>query len=207
LSKPRNAAASPARYLALGDSYTVGEGVSTRESFPYQLHARLRQAGIALQEPYVLAMSGWTSAELAAAIQATALPGIYELVSLLVGVNNQYRGLDLESYRVEFRGLLQQSVAFAGGQSQRVVVLSIPDWGQTPFGRSRDPLTIARQIAAFNRVNRAEAIAAGTRYVEITSLEPQADWNAGDGLHPSSKQYAAWLERILPEALAVFKEK
>lgn len=209
VSRTRGRLSSPpsaARYLALGDSYTVGEGVSAEESFPYQLCARLRQAGIAVQEPAILARTGWTCAELSAAIKAASPPWTFELVTLLVGANNQYRGLALESFRAELRELLARAVVFAGGDSQRVVVISIPDWGQTPFGREANPAAIARQIDAFNRVARAEASAIETRWVEITSLSRTSgsspDWTAGDGLHPSGKQYAVWVERILPEALA-----
>jgi lysophospholipase L1-like esterase len=211
------------RYLALGDSYTIGEGVPAEESFPLQLCARLRQNGIALQDPVVLARTGWTCAELGAAVRAAPPPWTFDLVSLLVGVNNQYRGLALDSYRAELRELLDQALVFAGGDSRRVVIISIPDWGQTPFGRSAvpnwgqtlfgrpaNPAIVSRQIDAFNRVKRVEASTRAARWVEITSLTrsygQNPAWITGDGLHPSGKQYAAWVERILAEALAALSE-
>jgi lysophospholipase L1-like esterase len=185
------------RYLALGDSYTIGESVSASERFPAQLARRL-----AMDLPQVIAKTGWTTDELNAAIDAANVTGTFDLVTLLIGVNNQYRGRDVEQYRSEFAALLQRAIGFAGGEARRVVVVSIPDWGVTPFAAERDRLAIARAIDAYNRVNREETSRAGARYVDITPLSRSTDpaLVAGDGLHPSASQYAAWVEAMLPEA-------
>ena len=190
------------RYLALGDSYTIGEAVAVEQSFPAQLAARLREQGIALDEPLIIARTGWTTDELDAAIAQSKPCGPYDLVTLLIGVNNQYRGRSAEAYRPEFVRLLQQAVAFAGGEPRRVIVVSIPDWGVTPFGRGRTG--VDAEIDAFNRVNREQAERAGVWYVDITPASRMArtapELTAEDGLHPSGAMYAQWVELILPAA-------
>ncbi len=194
------------RYLALGDSYTIGEGVAPEARWPVQLAVLLRQRGLSVAEPVIVARTGWTTAELRAGIERADLAGPFDLVSLLVGVNNQYRGGSLETYRVEFRALLAQAIGFAGGEPGRVVVLSIPDWGGTPFAQGRDWARIAAEIDRFNRVNRQEAEAAGALYVDVTPVSRQAADDeallAADRLHPSGEMYAAWAQLALPEALA-----
>jgi lysophospholipase L1-like esterase len=199
------------RFLALGDSYTIGEGVPPEERWPHQLAARLRAAGVPLQDPDTVAVTGWTTDELAAGMDAAEaerrVAGRYALVSLLVGVNNQYRGRDLGEYREEFRALLGRAVAAASGDAGRVLVLSIPDWGVTPFAEGRDRARIAREIAAFNHVNREEAEAAGARYVDLAPLSrAQGDQVVGDGLHPNGAAYAAWAEAALPAARAALAD-
>ena len=130
-------------------------------------------------------------------------------MSLLIGVNNQYRGGDLDTYRAEFRELLARAIGFAGGQPGRVIVLSIPDWGVTPFADGRDRAKIGSEIDRFNEVNREETERAGTRYVDVTPLSRRAAQDpaliAPDGLHPSAKMYAGWADLVLPEALAVLR--
>jgi lysophospholipase L1-like esterase len=191
--------------LALGDSYTIGESVSESERWPVQLAATLREQGVPVAEPTIIARTGWTTDELEAAIQRENPQGTYELVSLLIGVNNQYRGLDVNEYRVQFRDLLQQAIDFAGGEAGRVIVLSIPDWGVTPFAASRDGAKIAGEIDRFNWVNRQETESLGARYVDVTAVSRRAATDgtlvAEDGLHPSGKMYEAWVELVLPEAL------
>jgi len=147
------------------------------------------------------------SAELAAGIEIAAPGGPYSLVSLLIGVNNQYRGRDAEKYRAEFKALLAQSVAFAGGKAPRVIVLSIPDWGVTPFASGRDRAKIAADIDRFNAIGKAEALAAGARWVDVTpaSREAHGDWTGSDGLHPTAAQYARWVELALDAAAAALK--
>lgn len=193
------------RFLALGDSYTVGEGVDLDERWPVQLAARLRAEGVPLDDPTIIATTGWTTDELAAGIARAKPTGPYDLVSLLIGVNNQYRGRDLDEYRQEFAALLGQAVAFAGGDPRRVIVVSIPDWGVTPFAASRHRERVTGEINAFNAVNAGEAARLGARYVDITPLSRQAAADrtllAGDGLHPSGKMYTAWTELMLPEAM------
>lgn len=191
-------------YLALGDSYTIGESVAENQRWPVQLTARLRAAGLAVADPQIIARTGWTTGELAARIAQEHITGPFDLVSLLIGVNNQYRGLSLADYRQEFGELLETAVALAGGETGRVVVLSIPDWGVTPFAAkmSRDPGQVAVEIDAFNAANRQEAAARGVAYVDVTPISRQAATDlallADDGLHPSGKMYAAWVELALP---------
>jgi len=199
-------AAGPARYLALGDSYTIGEGVPAHERWPVRLVARLREQGLAIAEPQIIARTGWTTEELASAIDQAAIGGAFELVSLLIGVNNQYRGRASAEYRAEFRALLRRAIGFAGGRPGRVLVLSIPDWGVTPFANGRDRTLIAAEIDAFNAINRAEAAAAGAGYVDVTPVSRRAAGDralvAADQLHPSGLMYAAWVELALPAARA-----
>ncbi len=198
---------TPVRFLALGDSYTIGESVKVSERWPVQLAAALRERGVPAAEPLIIARTGWTTGELLAGIGEQDPGGPFEIVSLLIGVNNQYRGGGLDEYRSEFRILLQRAIAFAGGDPDRVIVLSIPDWGVTPFAESRDPDRIAAEIDRFNEVNREETEVAGARYVDVTPVSRQAATDrelvAVDGLHPSGKMYAAWVSLVLPEALAV----
>lgn len=194
------------RFLALGDSYTIGESVDAAERWPVQLAQRLRAEGVDMEDPLIIATTGWTTDELAAGIARGSPQGPYALVSLLIGVNNQYRGRDLNEYRQEFVSLLERAIALAGGQPQHVIVLSIPDWGVTPFAANRHRERVSGEINAFNAVNAEEAARLGARYVDITPISRQAaadpDLLAGDGLHPSGKMYTAWTELVLPEALA-----
>ena len=196
-----------ATFLALGDSYTIGEGVPGDGNWPSQLAARLRTEGINIRGPRILATTGWTTDELAAAMDAAALEPPYALVSLSVGVNNQYRGRPLDEYRMQFRGLLGRAVALAGNEAARVVVVSIPDWGVTPFAahEERDVAATARAIDGFNAVAREEAVRIGARWVDVAAISRASDSRgelADDGLHPSAAQYARWVEMILPVARA-----
>jgi lysophospholipase L1-like esterase len=185
---------APARYLALGDSYTIGESVPANERFPVVLAKMLK-----LGEPQIVAKTGWTTDELNAAIDAANPKGPFELVTLLIGVNNQYRGRDAEQYRGEFVGLLKRAIQFAGGDAKKVIVVSIPDWGVTPFAEGRDRAKIASEIDHYNAINREETLRAGAHYVDITpiSRQPDATLVAGDGLHPSGKQYLQWVKTIV----------
>ena len=201
-SMPSDEQVHTVRYLALGDSYTIGESVPAAERFPVQLARELN-----LGEPQIIARTGWTTDELNAAIDAANVQGPFELVTLLIGVNNQYRGRDAEQYRGEFAALLQRAIGFAGGKASHVVVVSIPDWGVTPFAEGRDRPKIATEIDRYNAINREEAQRAGTRYVDITPVSRGGDpaLVAGDKLHPSGKQYTEWVRLIAPvarEALA-----
>jgi lysophospholipase L1-like esterase len=203
---PASGSAGSLRYLALGDSYTIGESVGADQRWPVQLAARLRERGLAIGEPQIIARTGWTTDELADAIDRAAPGGPFDLVSLLIGVNNQYRGYHSAEYRLEFRALLERAIGFAGARPGRVIVLSIPDWGVTPFAGDRDRGRVAAEIDAFNAINQAEAERAGARYVDVTSESRTASGDptliAGDGLHPSGKMYAEWVELALPQALA-----
>ena len=200
---------APSRFLALGDSYTFGESVAETERWPVQLAAMLREAGMRIAAPQIIAATGWTTSELAEAIRHAAPAGPYALVSLLIGVNNQYRGLPIEQYRQQFRDLLSRAIGFARDEPPRVLVLSIPDWGVTPFAKGRDRELIASGIDAFNAVNRAESDASDVRYVDVTGISRRAATDPGliaaDGLHPSREMYRLWAELILQEALAALR--
>ncbi|MDO7875557.1 SGNH/GDSL hydrolase family protein [Hymenobacter sp. ASUV-10] len=191
-------------FLALGDSYTIGEGVPPAERWPVQL-ARLSQTQpVPLAAPDIIARTGWTTAELQSAIDNSDNRKTYGLVSLLIGVNNQYRGQGLGKYHTEFRELLRTAVRFAGGRAGRVVVLSIPDWGQAPFAQGQDRARIGSEIDAFNAVAQQECQLAGVAYVDITSLSRAASGDArqfaSDGLHYSGHQMEQWAQRVLPVA-------
>ncbi|MCB8939852.1 MAG: SGNH/GDSL hydrolase family protein [Ardenticatenaceae bacterium] len=192
------------RYLALGDSYTIGESVAVDERWPVQLVAALRGQGIVIADPEIVAKTGWTTAELAEGIAQAQPEGPYDLVSLLIGVNNQYRGLSEEQYREQFVGLLETAVTLANNNPNRVFVVSIPDWGVTPFGQRRDFQEVSAAIDAFNAINQEETESRGIIYIDITPISRQAPDDrsliANDGLHPSGEMYRQWIELILPEA-------
>ena len=160
-----------------------------------------------MAEPEIVARTGWTSGELSVGIGRTAPRGPYHLVTLLIGVNNQFRGLDIEEYRTEFEALLQQAVVFAGDQPSRVIVVSIPDWSVTPFAEGRGRTRIATEVDLFNAVNREESARAGAMYVDITAVSRKAGTDptllADDGLHPSGKMYEEWTDLVLPVARAI----
>jgi lysophospholipase L1-like esterase len=191
------------RLLALGDSYTIGEGVQPEERWPVMLVDRLRADGLLCDDPLIIARTGWTTDELMAAIAATEFTGPFDLVTLLIGVNNQYRGRSVDEYRTQFRQLLDQAATLAGGRPERVVVLSIPDWGVTPFAEGKDRQFIAGQIDDFNRINQAETADRVSMYIDITPISREADQDtaliAPDGLHPSAKMYARWVDLAFPK--------
>ncbi len=199
---------SELRYLALGDSYTVGEGIGMKKSLPYQLVDALLKEGYSFGEPSVIARTGWTTDELLRAIEENPPQGSFDLVTLLIGVNNQFRGYSPETYRSEFKELLNLSIQYAGNNPACVIVLSIPDWGVTPFARlvGFERGQIALQIDRFNRINREESDLAGVGYVDITAISRQAadepSLIAGDGLHPSPTMIQAWVEQALPQVKA-----
>jgi lysophospholipase L1-like esterase len=191
-------------YLALGDSYTIGESVDKSLRFPVQLADTLNKSGIDVSEATIVAKTGWTTSDLAEGIKKRDLNNTYDLVTLLIGVNNQYQGLSIEEYRDEFEDLLNQSINFAGGDAGKVIVISIPDYSVTPFAESSDREEIAREIDAFNQVNKELAEQAGTKYVNVTPISRQAEENpdliAEDGLHPSGLMYSMWVEIIYAKA-------
>jgi lysophospholipase L1-like esterase len=191
--------------LALGDSYTIGEAVAAHERWPAVLVQRLRRSGTPIDEPQIVAITGWTTDELAQGMDAAALLPPYDLVTLQIGVNNQYRGRPADDYRAQFAGLLDRAITLAGDRAARVVVASIPDWGVTRFAREqgRDRARIAAELDAYNALARAESERAGARFVDITGISRRhPDLLADDGLHPSAAQYALWLEAIEPAVRA-----
>lgn len=190
-------------YLALGDSYTIGESVPAEESFPSQLTAKLNKSGANYTQPEIIAKTGWTSNELIQAIESRNLNQKFDLVTLLIGVNNQYRGYSENTYRTEFRKLLKTAIAFAGNKKSRVYVVSIPDWGVTPFAKksNRDLEKISRDIDLFNAINKDETQQEGVAYIDITEASRKAANDitliADDGLHPSAKMYSEWVDSLM----------
>ena len=200
-------ASSPMAYLALGDSYTIGESVSAEASWPKQLQAALAAEHVELKDPEILARTGWTTDELITGIEEHELQEDYDLVSLQIGVNNQYRGYSTDAYRLEFFQLVKIAVEFAGGDVEKVIVLSIPDWEMTPYAIDQDRLEIAAQIDRFNDIAQEEAERVGVHYINITPLSRMAiqepDLIAKDGLHPSGIMYAQWVDLALPIAYMI----
>ena len=197
------------RFMALGDSYTIGESVDPSERWPAQLTARLRERGFSLDDPLIIATTGWTTGDLSHALVQTGPLAPFDLVTLLIGVNNQYRGRSEEEYQHQFRALLQRAIAYAGDDATRVIVLSIPDWSVTPFasalGADASSLDrIAAAIERLNAINQAEAERSGAYYVYVTPISRQAAADrsllATDGLHPSGKMYARWMALVEPVA-------
>ncbi|TSD63816.1 SGNH/GDSL hydrolase family protein [Inquilinus sp. KBS0705] len=189
-------------YLALGDSYTIGESEPQEQSFPYQLSARLNAAGKATNPPDIIAVTGWTTGDLIGAIKDRDLGSRkYDIVTLLIGVNNQYRGYSTDDYRQEFIDLLNTAISHAKGGKAGVFVLSIPDWGLTPFAGGRDRAQISKEIDQFNAINKQETEKAGVTYVDITPSSRLATTDieliAGDGLHASGKMYSMWVNELL----------
>jgi lysophospholipase L1-like esterase len=198
------------RFLALGDSYTIGEGVPEQQRWPAQLVARLRAGDVPIAEPQIIARTGWTTDELAAAMDAAQFQPPYQLVTLLIGVNNQYRGRPLDEYREQFRSLLQRAIGLTGSDPHRVLVISIPDWGVTSFAHDarHDRQQIATQIDAFNEAAREEADAQRARFVDVTDISRDPHCRhllVADGLHPSGAQYARWLGAIAPVAAEILE--
>jgi lysophospholipase L1-like esterase len=195
------------RYLALGDSYTIGESVPDSQRWPVQLAEALRGDGIEVGKVDIIARTGWRTDDLDAAITRNKPQGPYDLVSLLIGVNNQYQGRPLEQYRKEFPALLERAIGFTGGKPDHVIVLSIPDYGATPYGQSSgDPSHISGEIDKYNAIAGAACGAAHVRFIDITPGSRRAAEDkslvADDGLHPSGKMYAEWAHLALPEARA-----
>jgi lysophospholipase L1-like esterase len=199
------------KYLALGDSYTIGESVRPEDRFPVQLVKRLRKAGIPTDDPQIIATTGWTTDELLGGIEKTQPSNSYDLVTLLIGVNNQYRGRSIENYEDEFEQLLRKATELAGGHRERVIVISIPDYGVTPFGKRKGQEQISIEIDAFNNANSSISRRYGFPYVDITGLSRKAEkkprFTAEDGLHPSAKMYRLWVRKIEPLAMKILIEE
>jgi len=198
-----------ARILSLGDSYTIGESVDPSERWSMQLATMLRSSGVSVTDPEIIAKTGWTVDELSTAIDERDPKGPYELVTLLIGVNNQYRGREVENFRTEYRAMLQRAINFAGGDAKKVIVGAIPDWGVTPFAEGRDRAKIAREIDDYNRVKKEETERAGSTFIDITpgSRRAASDRSlvAGDGLHPSGAMYREWATAALPTAKQILR--
>jgi len=199
---------SGVRYLALGDSYTCGQSVEQQDSFPFQLLRAAQSKGIDMADPQVVAETGWTTRNLIMGLNQAKLEGSrFDLVTLAIGVNNQFNGMSLVEYGRQFEMLLDSAVALAGGRPSRVIVLSIPDWGVTPYAAKsgRDLKSVAPQINAFNAKAQAICAAKKVAFVDVTGISRQAASDPSlittDGLHPSGKQYALWVQALLPKVL------
>ena len=205
----------PVRFLALGDSYTIGEGVEEAGRWPNQLADTLALRGIEMDKPVIVARTGWTTAELKAGIAEANPRAPFDLVSLLIGVNNQFRGpsrgYTQQDYRTEFADLLQQAIGFAGGDASRVFVVSIPDYGVTPFVAQANKARVAEEIDQYNAINLEESTKAGVSYFNITPLSRLAAEDpsllAPDRLHPSADMYRLWVELMVEEVAGKVKSE
>ena len=197
-------------YLALGDSYTIGEAVPPAQSYPYQLTASLNQQPFKVGIPKIIAVTGWTTDDLISAIaQSGITQNKYDFVTLLIGVNDQFQGLSIDNYKTKFTQVLNTAITFAHGDTSRVFVLSIPDYGVTPFANGQDAV-IGPEIDRFNAINKSISLAAGVNYLDITAISRTAATDpsliAPDGLHPSGKMYALWINLLEPMVAAKFKK-
>ena len=196
-------------YLALGDSYTIGESVSESDRWPVQLAARLNQKGLSFESPQIIARTGWTTDELREGISQSTLHPPYDLVSLLIGVNNQYRGRSVDNFIPQFEYLLEKAIEFAGNDTSRVFVVSIPDYGVTPFGKQGSPAKIGYEIDAYNAAQKTICEKAGIPFYNITPIARKAaddpELVASDGLHPSGKMYREWVDLFLQDVIEQIK--
>jgi lysophospholipase L1-like esterase len=199
MTKPKSKQ-DPVSFLALGDSYTIGEAVPIEDRWPVQLVKRLRGEDLEIMDPKIIAKTGWTTDELQSAIKIEQPSSDYDLVSLLIGVNNQYRGYDIAQYEKEFEELVDQAISFAGGDNNHVFVLSIPDYGITPFAKNRglDAEKIAMDLNAYNQLASTICNRKEVQFFEITEWSRNADSDlsliASDELHPSGKMYENWVD-------------
>ena len=196
-------------YLALGDSYTIGASVDTSQRFPVQTKDWLLSNGIKMSTPKIIATSGWTTDNLETAINNQSPVGPYDVVSLLIGVNDQYQRRDSNGYRDRFINLLRKAIQLTGDKPSHVFVLSIPDYSVTPFAQFRDIATIRKEIDEFNVINKEVTLQYNCVYLDITPSTREAANDptliAGDGLHPSGKEYKKWAERLGPLMKAVLQ--
>lgn len=190
----------PIQYLALGDSYTIGESVAENERWPVQLAKALTERGTPVAAPKIIAVTGWRTDNLKNGINIAQLKGPYDMVSLLIGVNNQYQGKSIDQYAIEFEDLLNEAIRLAGGKKENVFVVSIPDYGYTPFGEPKQE-SITKELNEFNIINKEITEKMNVAYINITDISRRGledpELVAKDRLHPSGKQYTLWMERIL----------
>ncbi len=191
----------PLTILSLGDSYTIGENIAVKDRYPNQLRDALQERGIAVVDPIIIAKTGWTTADLLTAVDEESFDQQFDLVTLLIGVNNQYQGLDLDLYESEFQTLLDYATSQSKLGAERVFVISIPDWGATPFAHRRNREQIGIEIDTYNTINQRLTNEASAYYVDITPLSRQAlelaSFTSSDFLHPSGYQYSFWVEEVL----------
>jgi len=196
-------------FLALGDSYTIGQSVLSSENFPNQTIQLLKGQGYDFNAAEIVATTGWTTDELQNNINNRNFTPPYDIVTLLIGVNNQYRGRPVDAYKPEFENLLKQAIQFAGGKADHVIVLSIPDWSVTPFAAGRDRDQIARKIDEYNSANKNTSETYKVNYIDITPWTREAvndlSFIASDGLHPSAKEYKRWSEKLADKIKAIIQ--
>jgi len=190
----------PSSFLALGDSYTIGESVDAAMRWPNQLVTALNRSGLEFEQPEIVAKTGWTTDELLTALDQASLAASYDYVSLLIGVNNQYRGRSVASFEPEFTALLERAISYSNRKANGVFVVSIPDWGVMPFAEGRDARKIALEIDTYNKSIERICKIYGVRFFDITEISRKASENpsyvASDGLHPSGEMYAAWVNEV-----------
>ncbi len=196
-------------FLALGDSYTIGQSVAANERFPVQTIQNLKNLHFSFSEPDIIATTGWTTTDLINSLNSNPPQHTYSVVTLLIGVNNQYQGKSLADYKNEFTELLNRSILYAANNPHHVFVLSIPDYSVTPFAQGLDTAKIAKEIDAFNAANKSISLNAGVHYIDITPISREAKNDpsliAGDGLHPSGMQYKKWSDLLDPAITAEIK--
>lgn len=189
-------------FLTLGDSYTIGESVEKNDRWPIQLADSLRNKGFTVKKPTIIAETGWTTEDLRQAIEKENLSTNYDLVSLLIGVNNQYQGLNFIQFEKEFEKLVKQAITFADGNEENVFVVSIPNYGVTPFGQSQNPGQIREELNRYNQTAKDIATEYNVSFINITPISEKASDNpeltADDDLHPSGEMYQRWVGEILP---------
>lgn len=189
------------KFLALGDSYTIGESVNESERWPVILASKLRGIGVDVGDPEIIAKTGWTTDELKVAIEKADIQRTYDLVSLSIGVNNQYRGRNPEEFRSEYAELLDLAISFAGNNPENVIVISIPHWGLTPFAKGRDRDKIEAEIEIYNKAKKEETIKKGVGFIDISEISRKAakdkSYTAKDGLHYSGKMHGLWVDEII----------
>ena len=198
------------KILALGDSYTIGEGVKQSERWPMQLASQLRKDNLRVDTPRIIAVTGWTTTDLMSAIEKSRLEEQYDLVTLLIGVNDQFQRYSEETYASGFKKLLVKAIELAGGRPKRVIAISIPDYSVTPFGKRFGPARIRAEVDKFNEINKKIATENRVHYVNVTEISRRAAEDptllASDGLHPSAKMYAEWVELIAPVVISALVE-
>lgn len=196
-------------YLALGDSYTIGESLPLIKSFPYQVVSKLREKGLSFTAPEIIAKTGWTTDELLQALEGYPFLVKYDFVTLLIGVNNQYRHRMVEEYKLELETLINKALVLSDHKKEHVLLLSIPDYSVTPFGKKMEPEKIARELEVFNSVKKALSLQYKIKHIDITrgSRDAAVDETllADDGLHPSEKEYSRWAEEVVRQITAQIK--
>lgn len=192
-------------YLALGDSYTIGESVETSERWPVQLVKRLNNKGYAVENAKIIAKTGWTTGNLLSAMNSELTDKKYDLVSVLIGVNNQYQGRSIKEYEQDLNTIFTKAIAHSVNGKKGVFVVSTPDYGATPFGASNAE-NIGKEIDQFNAVLKKVADKFGLAYYNITPISKMAKEDnslvARDGLHPSGKMYKLWVDEFIDEVAA-----